>query len=116
MEDLWQAGPSRVGEVLDRLNEGTRRKLAYTTVMSVLARLAQKGYLTRTRAGKAFVYEPVHGPDGFVQARAADAIEGLLDDFGPSVIVGIVDTVKNRPELFKQLQELVAEASAERTR
>jgi predicted transcriptional regulator len=109
MDDLWEAGPSKVGEVLERLNEAARRPLAYTTVMSVLARLERKGYLRRARDGKAYVYEPVHGRDGFVQSRAAAAVAGLLDDFGSAVVVGFVDTVKERPELLRQLEELIAE-------
>ncbi len=42
------------GEVLDRLGDGT----AYTTVMTVLARLHAKGLLDRAKDGKAFRYRP----------------------------------------------------------
>ena len=53
MGQLWAApGPLTVREVHDRLE----RELAYTTVMTVLARLNDKGLVTRARAGRAYAY------------------------------------------------------------
>lgn len=109
MDDVWEAGPSRVGEVLDRLNHSRRRPLAYTTVMSVLARLERKGYLSRERDGKAFVYQAVHDRADFVRSRAAAAVSDLLEDFGSVAVAGFVDTLKARPEMLKQLEELMAQ-------
>jgi len=43
--------------VADRLNDGRKPKLAYTTVMTVMARLADKGILSRRREGRGYVYE-----------------------------------------------------------
>jgi predicted transcriptional regulator len=113
MDDLWKAGASRVGEVLDRLNEGARRPLAYTTVMSVLARLAQKGYLKRERDGRAFVYTPVHSRKAFVRARAADAASELLEDFGAAGVAGFVDTLKARPAMLRQLEKLIGQGGSD---
>ena len=57
MDVMWDdpsSGGLTVREVLDRLE--TKRPLAYTTVMTVLARLAEKGTLERTRDGRAWRY------------------------------------------------------------
>src|SRR6266536_2840020 len=60
MAVLWQAdGPVSVREVVDRLNSGRAAALAYTTVMTVLSRLAGKGILVRKQQGRGFVYTPV---------------------------------------------------------
>jgi predicted transcriptional regulator len=60
---LWRAeGPLTPGQVRDRL--GT--DLAYTTVMTILSRLYDKGSVTRTRAGRAYLYTPA-----FEQAEVA---------------------------------------------
>jgi predicted transcriptional regulator len=56
MDALWRADrPLLVREVVDRLNAGRARPLAYTTVMTVLSRLAGKGILVRGQQGRGFV-------------------------------------------------------------
>src|SRR2546423_9525505 len=53
MELLWAAKePLTVRTVLERLNRGPRPPPAYTTVMTVMARLAEKEVLRRHRAGR----------------------------------------------------------------
>ncbi len=59
MDRLWDAdGPRTVREVYDDLV--TQRDLAYTTVMTVLDRLARKKMVSRTRDGRAYRYAPTH--------------------------------------------------------
>ena len=53
---LWEHGPSTVRQVMERLNEDRPR--AYTSVMSLLGVMADKGLLNRKPQGRAFVYEP----------------------------------------------------------
>ena len=54
MDVLWdRSGPATVREVVDGLDG---RDLAYTTVMTVLDRLAGKGMVERERAGRAWSY------------------------------------------------------------
>lgn len=54
MEVIWQRGASTVADVADTLPQ-----LAYSTVLTTLRILEEKGYLTHTKAGRAFVYAPV---------------------------------------------------------
>ena len=69
---LWAADqPLTPAEVRDQLDEG----LAYTTVMTILARLHEKGVVTRQRTGRAFAYTPA-----IEQAElAAERMHALLD-------------------------------------
>jgi predicted transcriptional regulator len=56
MEVVWAASrPLAVRDVLATVNRRRRDALAYTTVMTVMARLADKGILRRTRQGKGYV-------------------------------------------------------------
>lgn len=75
MEVLWDGpdGGLLVREVLERL---AGRALAYTTVMTVMTRLTEKGFLARTRDGRAWRYVPTESR-GQVTARA---MRGPLDD------------------------------------
>jgi penicillinase repressor len=53
---LWSRGEGSVKEVRELV--APSRALAYTTVMTVLERLARRGIVTRRKAGRAFVYAP----------------------------------------------------------
>lgn len=70
---LWAAdNPLTPAEVRGVLGE----ELAYTTVMTILARLHEKGVVTRERSGRAFAYAPA-----LAQAELAAArMRALLDD------------------------------------
>jgi len=69
---LWRANePLSPGQVRQELGS----TLAYTTVMTILSRLYDKGSVTRSRDGRAFVYTPA-----FAQAEvAASQMRELLD-------------------------------------
>ena len=53
---VWEKGKATVQEVKDALEP--RRSLAYTTVMTVMSRLAEKGVLERRKDGRAYYYSP----------------------------------------------------------
>lgn len=54
MEVVWQRGESTVADVAESVPQ-----LAYSTVLTTLRILEEKGYLTHTKEGRAFVYAPV---------------------------------------------------------
>ena len=73
MNVLWERGASTVGEVLEALSE----QLAYSTVLTTLRILEQKGYIGHTKEGRAFIYQPIVDRDG---ARR-NAVQHLVDHF-----------------------------------
>ena len=58
LQTLWQLGEGSVKDVREGL---AQRNLAYTTVMTVLDRLARRGAVARRKKGRAFLYAPVMG-------------------------------------------------------
>jgi predicted transcriptional regulator len=77
MDVLWRAEqPVKVREVLEQLN--TDRKLAYTTVMTVLDNLHRKQWVARELEGKAYLYEPAFSRE----EAAARALRDVLDSSG----------------------------------
>lgn len=72
LEILWQSGvPLTPSEVLERIDA----ELAYTTVMTVLGRLWQKGLAQRSKSGRAFAYSASMSEADF----SADRMRGALD-------------------------------------
>ncbi|MFB9731925.1 BlaI/MecI/CopY family transcriptional regulator [Ornithinimicrobium kibberense] len=75
MDTLWTHGPQlTVRDVMDRM-EGTK-ELAYTTIMTVLDRLAKKGLAQRTRDGRAWRYTAASTRE----ALAATALRSTLEN------------------------------------
>jgi len=78
LEALWSAGAAQTpGEVHEAL--ATDRRLAYTTVMTILARLWAKGELDRRRRGRAFEYVPVADREERVAQRMREVLEAAED-------------------------------------
>jgi len=82
MEELWSSGEAPVRAVMEALNKRTRKKRAYTTYMTIMARLHKKGMLVRRREGKTDFYVPSNGRDEYMALRARAEVEGLVAQYG----------------------------------
>ena len=104
MEVMWSApGPLTVRAVLDQVNHRRHPPLAYTTVMTVMARLADKEVLDRTPAGRGYAYHPaVSGP-------AALAVRGVFRDFGETAVAHFVEQARGDPQLLERLERVLRE-------
>lgn len=78
MDVLWSRGgwstPREVHEVL-----AADRHLAYTTIMTILVRLWQKGRLERQRDGRAYAYRPLLTREQHAAARMSELLVGVAD-------------------------------------
>jgi predicted transcriptional regulator len=78
MDHLWSTShPQTVRQVHESLSE--HRDLAYTTVMTVLQRLAKKNLVSQIRDDRAHRYVPVHGRDELVAGLMVDALDQASD-------------------------------------
>ena len=113
MRLMWERGPASVREILDALNDGGRRHLAYTTVMTVMSRLAEKGLLSRERKGKMHVYRPTATRDGFLRDAAARRVQELVARFGDFAMAQFLAEVTDlSPERRRQLEHLAADGDS----
>lgn len=95
--------PVTVRQVLERLNARRDEPLAYTTIMTVMSRLADKGVLARRREGRGYVYETT------AEDAASIAVRNVLRDFGPSAVAQFVDEARADPRLLRRLRKLLDE-------
>ena len=101
MHVVWELDSATVREVHESLNQ--RRTLAYTTVMTMMNILEEKGHLTRHKQGRAYRYEPVR--------PKSQVISGMVDDFVGKVFEGsarplVLGLVKDRKLSEKDLEEI----------
>jgi predicted transcriptional regulator len=84
MNTLWPMGQGTVREIRDRL--AARRPRAYTTIMTIMDRLARKGIVERRKVGRAYMYRPnlsaeearVHALEQVIENFFAGSKEALL--------------------------------------
>ena len=108
MDHAWTRGGSfTVREVLDAL--GSRHDLAYTTVMTVMERLSNKGFLVRRKVGRAYSYQPRMSRDDYSAALVRSVLAASRDR--RSVLLGFVRSVKE--EDLNELERLVKQAQRE---
>ena len=89
MAQLWSADePLTVRDVHDQLE----RELAYTTVMTVLGRLAKKGLVRQERDGKAYRYAAASSRDQMAASLMLDALGDVGED-RTAALVAFVDQV-----------------------
>lgn len=77
MKVVWQLGTATVRDVYEALR--ARRAIAYTTVMTMMKILEEKGYLTKERADRAYVYQPARPRQQVVGAMVRDFVDRVFD-------------------------------------
>ncbi len=107
METLWRLGSATVRQVHQSL-QGDRKDLAYTTIMTVMSRLYDKGVLEREPEGTAFRYRPTEGREAFLAQRSLEVFSGLAEDLSGPVLSAFVDKLGAREaERLKELATLI---------
>lgn len=83
MEEVWRQGEeTTVKLVMVALNRKAKPPRAYTTYMTVMRRLNDKGLLDRKRSGRYDTYSPRLTREQYQERRAGAEVRGLVDEFG----------------------------------
>jgi len=91
MECMWDRGSAAVRDVHVCLLQ--QRDIAYTTVMTVMSRLVEKGMLVRRQEGRAYIYEPTQTRDAFSMGVVRRVMSGLFGDLDRPVLTHFVDSL-----------------------
>lgn len=108
MEQIWSDGAeTTVRAVMEALNSRREQDRAYTTYMTTMARLADKGLLARRREGKTDLYAPSLSRAEYVEQRAASEVEALVDQYGDAAFVHFARQMNTLdPKRREQLRRL----------
>ena len=108
MDIVWSRKLRRfaVSDVLSVLEK--RREVAYTTVMTTVARLYDKGLLSRERDGKRYLYSPRGDREEFLQSTAREVFESLGAPAGRESLALLVETVSSADtSTLDELEQLI---------
>jgi len=115
MEEMWRHNPASVKEVHKKL--AADRSIAYTTVMTVMGRLSEKGLLKREQHGRAYLYLPTQTREEFCSETVSTVMQGLIGGFGEPVLSQFVDTVGEQDaEKLDELLRLIERKKEEAKR
>lgn len=109
---LWDSGePMRVREVLEILNRDTETPRAYTTVMTLMNIMADKGQLERELDGKAFRYRPARPRERTLKNMLADTLSRVFDGSATALVAQLLDNAKPSPDELKEIRKLIEDYS-----
>jgi predicted transcriptional regulator len=86
---LWEAGPSTVRDVAATLRL-RRRRLAYNTVLTLLSRLRDKGYVAADRRDTAHLFRPIVTRDELVGSSLAAIADRICDGTASPLMLALV--------------------------
>lgn len=93
METVWSLGETTVRSVHEELS--SRRDLAYTTVMTTMTRLANKGMLERDMSGLAHKYRPGITREEYARSTVTSVVDWLVSAFPEPAVSYFVDVVRD---------------------
>lgn len=109
MKALWEVDRGTVAEVRAELSR-RGQELAYTTVMTLLGRLAAKGAVVVDRAREPFVYRAAHRRESVLRDRLREFVREVFDGNADSLVLNLVeDETLSRAEL-RAIEKRIAEA------
>ena len=104
MQVVWDHGKTTVRDVYETLNE--RRKLAYTTVLTMMKLLEHKGFLSRDDSERTHVYRPRRKRDRVVTAMVDDFVDRVFRGAARPLLMHLIEENDLSAEEIEQLAEL----------
>ena len=109
MKALWELGKGSVADVRAEL-AARGNDLAYTTVMTLLGRLAAKNALIVDKTREPFVYKPAHRRESVLRDRLREFVRDVFDGQADSLVLRlVVDESLTREEL-RDIERRIADA------
>ena len=106
MEIIWQKDEVSVRDVYETLR--LERDIAYTTVMTIMGRLADKELLNKKSRGNAYIYTPAVSRIDFAKRVVSAVIDGLMDEFAEPAMSHFVDRLSKEDNTkISKLEEMI---------
>ena len=113
MKIVWDLGKPTVREVYEKLRE--RRKVAYTTVMTMMNVLADKGRLKKRKVGKAYVYQPAEPRKKVVGSMVKEFVGRVFDGSARPLLVQLVEDRKLSEKDLDEIRRMIRESEEEKS-
>jgi BlaI family transcriptional regulator, penicillinase repressor len=105
MKVVWEKGSATVREVCQVISE--RKPTAYTTILTLMGILEEKGALSHVRAGRAYVYRPLLSNQQAVHNHVHDVIARLFEGSPEKLIENVLDNEISDPEQLMNVRRVL---------
>jgi predicted transcriptional regulator len=105
MKVIWERGSATVREVYEDLLK--RRKIAYTTVLTMMGILEQKGRLRKNAGERAYVYYPAESQAEVVGTMVTDFIKRVFNGSAKPLLVHLAENREIRQEHLDEISKLL---------
>lgn len=102
---LWENGSLTVREVMNHLNQVRER--SYTTIMTLMNMMAEKGYLVRHPEGRAFRYEPADPQKKTLSGLASDLVDRAFEGSASALVSHFLEQKKLSRSELDAIRELI---------
>ena len=109
---LWEQGGATVQELKDALE--STRPLAYTTVLSTLQRMEEKGYVTHDVDGMTYVYRPSVEQYESTRGVVRDFVSRFFEGAPEMLLTGLLDKDKLTSAEMRHLRNVIFKTQVER--
>ena len=106
MRVLWDHGPLTVRDVMTRLHE-RGKTVAYTTVLTFLTRLEQKGVVASNKNETAYIYRAKVSRESVSATRIRSLLEQLYDGAAAPMVLQLIENERFSAEELAQLRKLI---------
>lgn len=103
---LWDQGPSTVREVRDALKHQRKRR-AYTSVMSLLGVMHDKGLVARKPKGRAFVYTPKFDREKTLRSLVGDLLGRAFEGQAGSLVAHLLEQADPSDDELEQIRKTI---------
>ena len=104
---VWQRGQATVREVYRDL--AAQRKIAYTTVLTMMGVLERKGHLKKSAGERAYIYTPTLPQSQVVQGMVQEFVGRVFDGSLKPLLVHLVEDERIDSEELKEIEALLRE-------
>jgi len=109
MKVVWERQTATVRDVYEALLE--RRKVAYTTVMTMMKILENKGYLLRKQVDRAYLYRPAQPKNRVIRALVRDFVNRVFNGSAEPLLVHLIEDRRLTPDELDEIRRLIGEQS-----
>ena len=106
---LWKEGPQTVRQVKDALTAIDGDEPAYTTVMTMMKSLADKGALAVDKSRQPFVYSPAVRRDQVMGQRVAQFLQNVFDGRAEDLVMHLAEKADLSAADLKRIEKKIAE-------
>lgn len=107
MKVVWQRRHATVRDVYEALRE--RRKVAYTTVMTMMNILEQKGYLKKRREERAFLYRAARPRKQVIRAMVREFVDRVFNGSAEPLVVHLVEDRRLSERELREIARIIEE-------